>query len=375
MTGSHDEDPGPGAVLRAVASLLMALGHQGGVGVSHGAIEPQRRPAPLTREPLPESQAQGDFASVVEEARERAQRVLDEGVARAHALSRPAGVPTPASGSPSGDPEAARQFDELRRSIALMSDDVRDVQQRLARIEMMLRDAPRPAASAAPPPISPRVSIAPPGAAPVAPPLYSPPAYAPPTQPSIPPRRAEQPEGLPPSAVPPMRVPQAPPPPPPPPASPAPPPPPPPQPVVIAPRPPAPPPSPPVTPAAVEPAPEPPVVEAAPTPLPTRPAATPSSGEAPIVTFVPEDGSVLVRVAPVAGFQGLMRVQDALARLRGIRQTAVEAYSQGEARLRLELTEVTGSDEIADGLAGTLSMPVQVRDASEAERSMLIVLG
>lgn len=97
--------------------------------------------------------------------------------------------------------------------------------------------------------------------------------------------------------------------------------------------------------------------------------------EAPLATFVPEDGSVVVRVAPVAGFQGLMRVQDALARLRGIRQTAVEAYSQGEARLRLEIGEVTDSDEIADGLAGTLSVPVQVREASEAERSMLIVLG
>ncbi|RJQ08755.1 MAG: hypothetical protein C4558_07585 [Dehalococcoidia bacterium] len=377
MTSSHDEDPGPGAVLRAVASLLMALGHQGGVGMSHGVAEPQRRPPPPTREPLPESQPQSDFASVIEEARERAQRVLDEGVARAHALSRPVGVPTPASGTPSGDPEAARQFDELRRSIALMSDDVRDVQQRLARIEMMLRDAPRSAASSVPPPISSRVSIAPPGTPSAAPPLYASPVYAPPAPPPAPPRRAEQPEGLPPSAVPPMRVPQTPPIPPPLPASPAPPPPPP---VVIAPRPPAvapppPPPSLPATPGAVEPAPEPPVVETAPTALPTRPAATPSSGEAPIVTFVPEDGSVLVRVAPVAGFQGLMRVQDALARLRGIRQTAVEAYSQGEARLRLELTEVTGSDEIADGLAGTLSMPVQVRDASEAERSMLIVLG
>ena len=118
--------------------------------------------------------------------------------------------------------------------------------------------------------------------------------------------------------------------------------------------------------------PAPTVAEAAP---PARPAGVSGSGEAPLATFVPEDGSVLVRVAPVAGFQGLMRVQDALARLRGVRQTAVEAYSQGEARLRLELTEVTDSDEIADGLAGTLSMPAQVRDASEAERSMLIVLG
>lgn len=108
---------------------------------------------------------------------------------------------------------------------------------------------------------------------------------------------------------------------------------------------------------------------------PQAPADGKEQSEAPLATFVPEDGSVLVRVAPVAGFQGLMRVQDALARLRGIRQTAVEAYSQGEARLRLEIGEVTDSDEIAGGLAGTLSVPVQVREASEAERSMLIVLG
>lgn len=377
MTGSYDDGPGSGAVLRAVASLLMALGHQGGPRPVSGESEALRyaapSPPPLAPEPASGFRVPGDFASMIEEARERAQRVLDEGIERARTLSRPGGASVSAGGAVTGDLEAARQFDELRRSIALMSDDLRDVQQRLARIEMMLRGGGRPEATV--PPLAPRVSIAPPPAAPsAAPPPYTPPTYAPPSPhapprvdlpaappalPPIPPRWAEQPAGLPPSAVPPMRAPQALPPFPPAPAAPP----------VVAPLPPlSPPPA--VAPAAPPPAPT--VAEATP---PARPAGASGSGGAPLATFVPEDGSVLVRVAPVAGFQGLMRVQDALARLRGVRQTAVEAYSQGEARLRLELTEVTDSDEIADGLAGTLSMPAQVRDASEAERSMLIVLG
>lgn len=312
-----------------------------------------------------------DFASMIEEARERALRVLDEGVERARALSQAAAALAPGAGI---DPEAARQIDELRRTLALMSGDMRDVQQRLVRIESLLRawprlDSPAPAAT-------PRVEAAPsvpaPAAAPAAyvapapppPPAAASPAASPPPPPPAPPRWAEPPVGLPQSAVPPMRTAQT--------SQPiveplAPAPPPPPAPAFVAPPPAvAPPPSPPAprpAPAAAQPAP------------PAAVAARPESLEAPLATFVPEDGSVLVRVAPVAGFQGLMRVQDALARLRGIRQTAVEAYSQGEARLRLEIGEVTDSDEIAGGLAGTLSVPVQVREASEAERSMLIVLG
>lgn len=90
---------------------------------------------------------------------------------------------------------------------------------------------------------------------------------------------------------------------------------------------------------------------------------------------MPEDGSVIVRVTPVAGFQGLMRVQDALARLPGVHQTAVEAYAQGEARLRLDLSNLTDSDEIAGGLSTTLGLPVRVRDVSEADRIMTVVLG
>jgi len=317
---------------------------------------------------------------------------MDEGIERARTLSRSprpaAASPAPYAGAasaspPVSDPEAARQFDELRRSIALMSDDLRDVQQRLVRIETMLREGARPhdgASSPAPSP-TPRININPPSPGPsTAPPPYAAPPYLAPSYtppaphtppridlppappPPIPRRAAEPPAGLPPSAVPPLRVP-----------------PPPPAPVPSMPV--APAVSPPSSPV-MQPAPLPAIPAPAPPPPPSAPQAEPparsvvsASAEAPLATFVPEDGSVLVRVAPVAGFQGLMRVQDALARLRGVRQTAVEAYSQGEARLRLELTEVTDSDEIADGLAGTLSVPAQVREASEPERSMLIVLG
>jgi len=96
--------------------------------------------------------------------------------------------------------------------------------------------------------------------------------------------------------------------------------------------------------------------------------------DAPIATFLPADGSIALRVSPVSGFQGLMRVQDALARLTSVRHASVEAYSQGEARLRIELSEPTDSEEIAAGLARSLNEPARVQAASEADRELLIAL-
>lgn len=315
MTSNGEAASAAGPVLRAVASLLTALSHQSGERPAPDEPEPVRYAPRPDREPVP-VRASDDLGSMIEEARERAQRILDEAVERARVLSRPP-APSQSTGATGwSDLEAGRQFDELRRSIASMSDDVRDVQQRLARIEAMLGGTPVEET----PPLTPRRGVASPPAAYTSPPPFP--------QPS-----ADIPQPLTPA-----------------------------RPLVVPPPPlPPPPPTPSVEPPAVE------SHEVA--------AETTETGDVPVVTFVPEDGSVLVRVTPVAGFQGLMRVQDALARLRGVRQTAVEAYSQGEARLRLELTDRTDSEEIADGLAGTLSTPVQVRNASEAERSMLIVLG
>jgi len=94
-----------------------------------------------------------------------------------------------------------------------------------------------------------------------------------------------------------------------------------------------------------------------------------------LATFTPADGSVLLRAAPVSGFQGLMRLQDALQRIPAVRQATVEAYSQGEARLRLELASDVDSDEIAEGVGSGLGQPAQVRAASESDRNIIIAFG
>lgn len=99
-----------------------------------------------------------------------------------------------------------------------------------------------------------------------------------------------------------------------------------------------------------------------------------SSSHSPLVTFLPSDGAITLRVAPVAGFQGLMRIQDALTRLPAVRHASVEAYSQGEARLRIELSDTSDSDEIAEGLSRALRGPARVEDASEVNRELLIGL-
>ena len=76
----------------------------------------------------------------------------------------------------------------------------------------------------------------------------------------------------------------------------------------------------------------------------------------------------------MAGFQGLMRIQDALTRLPVVRQASVEAYSQGEARLRIELADASDSDELAADLGRALNSPARVEDASEVHRELLITL-
>ena len=70
-----------------------------------------------------------------------------------------------------------------------------------------------------------------------------------------------------------------------------------------------------------------------------------------------------------------MRVQDALARLPAVRQATVEAYAQGEARLRVELASDIDSDHLAAALSDAVGQPAQVREADEGDRSMLLVFG
>ena len=84
---------------------------------------------------------------------------------------------------------------------------------------------------------------------------------------------------------------------------------------------------------------------------------------------------MIVRVSPVAGFQGLMRVQEALTRVPGVREAGVEAYAQGEARLRLHLNDDVEAQAVADQLARSLETAATVDAMSEAERTLRIALG
>lgn len=92
------------------------------------------------------------------------------------------------------------------------------------------------------------------------------------------------------------------------------------------------------------------------------------------VTFARDEGAVTLRVSPVAGFQGLMRVQDALVRLSEIEEAGVEAYAQGEARLRLRLAEPLDPEHMATALSGTLGLQAHVETVSESDRSLRLSL-
>jgi hypothetical protein len=90
--------------------------------------------------------------------------------------------------------------------------------------------------------------------------------------------------------------------------------------------------------------------------------------------FDPEDGTVTLHISPVAGFQGLMRVQDALTRVRGVREAGVEAYAQGEARLRLQLVDRLEPGALAASLGASLGRPTRLTAASTTERMLQVAL-
>ncbi len=134
------------------------------------------------------------------------------------------------------------------------------------------------------------------------------------------------------------------------------------------------PPTPPVPPVQPPPSSTPPLARPAAIELPAA-ASSPAAPVDPAETrFDPAGGALVVRVFPISGFQGLMRVQDALARVSTIRAATVETYAQGEARLRLQLGASIASSELAAGVQARLGQQAIVRAASIADRSVLIVL-
>lgn len=338
------------------------------------------------------SGADNEVEFILADARARAQRILDESMERARELVRRERAAAP----PAFEAIDRSDFDDLRRSIHGLVTEVRDIQQRLSRIENLLRTQQVAQPSVQPSPASPTsmasTEFRPPTTAYDPPPAYQrpapPPAYDPPREEPPPfeapraeePRyeepfheepeygaRYEEPEAVEPPSL-------------------------------ISEGAPSPAPAPPrgtfsvvpperrdwdepaatahedESPPSLPPSPLPGAFSGSAAPVPqTWPEPEPMPG-ADIATFLPADGAIVLRVTPVAGFQGLMRVQDALARLPAVRTAAVEAYSQGEARLRIELLDATDSEELAAGLAQSLKEPAYVREASESARQLLIAL-
>ena len=91
-------------------------------------------------------------------------------------------------------------------------------------------------------------------------------------------------------------------------------------------------------------------------------------------TAFPGGGAIVVRVSPISGFQGLMRVQDAIANLGGVREAAVEAYARGEAQLRVALTDELTPERLTKALTDGLGQEARIESASVNERTMRVTL-
>lgn len=114
--------------------------------------------------------------------------------------------------------------------------------------------------------------------------------------------------------------------------------------------------------------------ESASLPASARSPESPASPTAVGVTFEPSTGLVSVRISPVAGFQGLMRMQEALLHVPGIREAGVDAYARGEAALRLQLATGVNVHTMAAGLAARLGQVVRVESVSESDRLVRLVI-
>ena len=248
--------------------MLAALGaeHAASVDAAGSAMTqpPSGRPEDFDRAQL-----------VLEDARERARRIIDQSVAEAQDLLR--------RGAPNEDAG-------VRGALVTLTDEVRDLRQRLDRIEALLRRQEQDAARgrSAPTPMP----AAMPAASQAGPPV---PAFV---TPAAPPPPASEPPSV------------------------------------------AQPPAPPLA--------------------PDR--------------LMPEAGPVTVLVSPVAGFQGLMRVQEALVHFDAVAEAIVEGYAQGEARMRLQLREPITPASLGAGLSAALGQPAEVQPSAGDERTLRVAL-
>jgi hypothetical protein len=84
---------------------------------------------------------------------------------------------------------------------------------------------------------------------------------------------------------------------------------------------------------------------------------------------------VILRISPISGFQGLMRVQDSVVQLAAVREATVEAYARGEARLRLQLVAALDPAALSSSLTSSLGTRAGLQAVSGEERAIQITLG
>ncbi len=336
-TSNEEESPVSG-VLRTVGSLLVALsgdlrrlaGNERREATRHAASPEEAPPSEQTPAPAAgvasdagdtEGGTAGQIEHTLEEARQRAHAVIDESVRRAQELIERA------------RPSVESIPDRLQSTLDRLFQELRAIRARLDRVEQLLiADRPAisaPADPAPPPPAAASESPRPSSASQPAPPLSLVDIDR-----GIPPPTTDHAASLEPPAV------QT---------------------------------APPATPPPPMPHRTPPS-SAAIDPPPPPPPTAPGEGDAGLV-FMPEDGSLIVAVGPVSGFQGLVRVQEALTAHPGVGEVAVEAYARGEARLRLQLAGPVRASDLAAQLADRLTQSTGISDQSEADRSVRLRLG
>ena len=91
-------------------------------------------------------------------------------------------------------------------------------------------------------------------------------------------------------------------------------------------------------------------------------------------TFAADGAPVTLRISPISGFQGLMRVQDTIVRLREVREAGVEAYARGEARMRLAIGVPVSPQRIAEALGESLGQDARIVSVSVKEHQLEVAL-
>ena len=205
---------GTAAILRALGSLMAALGGDESVGLGRPAIpaprvettyQPQSSRAEAPRPAAGRPGGTSDAELLLHESRERADQILQDSMRRASELLNREPRTSGIAGTPEDIEPIRRNVDELLRGM-------RDVQVRPDRIETLMATERAAAAAPAPAPAAPSMPVAPPR------PTYTPiederrpgvlsvVAPQPPVRPISPPPMSAPPSALPSSAMPPMRA-------------------------------------------------------------------------------------------------------------------------------------------------------------------------